>query len=228
VGRLQARWEVPKRLLEHDVVRDVVAGTADGRCRIVPSLHCIDVAAQVPAQVTSPGVFEQTSRIDGGVDDVFRGHVPFSDWFVAGVDARGCVAEIEIPRGVQDHGVEHLVHVAFEHHEGLGLGDRPGSVPLHESLDETLGFFCIGRDLLTYQLTLDRAEVLFRHDFGEQNAGSRAVRTVLQRNDRALVHIGFGRGCCCMHAISPKRTNLSSSRAHVLARLKSQKTTVLL
>lgn len=198
-------------LLEDDVEVAGVAGAADRRRCVVASFHRFNVAAQVLAQIIAPGALEQAHGEHGGVDDVFRRHAQLGNRFVVRVDAGCRVTEAHVPGAVQDHGVEHLVHLAFKHHEGLGPGNRAGGVPLDEGFNQTLRFLRVGRALFTHQLTDDRAEVLLGHDLREQCASGRAVRPVLQRYDRTFVIAGrpgvSGRrvGCVCMHAITPSK-----------------------
>lgn len=57
-------------LLEHDVEEAVVAGAADCGGEIVAGLHSIDVTAQVLAQVTAPGAFQQARGVDRRIGNV--------------------------------------------------------------------------------------------------------------------------------------------------------------
>lgn len=106
---------------------------------------------------------------------------------MVGVDAGSVVAEAHVPRAVQDHGVKYFVHLALEHHERFGLGDRTSRVPLHKGLNQTLCFRRVGRVLLTHQLARDRAEVLLGHDLVEQCVGTWTVGPMFEWNDGAVV-----------------------------------------
>lgn len=138
-------------------------------------------------QLFAPGVVEQAQGEHGRFQDFRIGERRLADGFVVGVDTGGGMAECHVPRAVEDHLVEDLVDLTFEHDVGLGLGDRAGGVPLDEGLDQVLRLGFIRSFLLAQKRTDDGTEIVVCHDVGEELLCTRAIGPVLQRDGRGPV-----------------------------------------